>query len=291
MTFWREVRRAAELLGFLDLLSGGALANFSVMAMGVYPYITASIIIQLLTPIIPQLEQMAKEPGWREKQNQYTYWLTVPLAALQGYGQAVFLQRSIGVNVLPNFGFDIDPLGTFATILTMTAGTIFAVWLGGLITEQGIGNGVSLIIFGGIVARMPQNVGGFIVSQDYVGLIHLRPHHGGHDRGDRHRAGGTASYPGAVRQASARDAGVRRAERAHSIARQQRRHDPAHLRAVDHDLPEHDRQLFLQAGRHGFPAGVDQRYVREFAAVRRSVCLLDIVLRDGHRVHAISTPT
>jgi preprotein translocase subunit SecY len=161
----------SQLLGFLDLLSGGALANFSVMAMGVYPYITASIIMQLLTPIIPQLEQMAKEPGWREKQNQYTYWLTVPLAALQGYGQAVFLQRSVGINVLPHFGFNIDPLGTLATIATMTAGTIFAVWLGGLITEQGIGNGVSLIIFGGIVARMPQNVGRFIIGQDYVGLL------------------------------------------------------------------------------------------------------------------------
>jgi preprotein translocase subunit SecY len=161
----------SQLLGFLDLLSGGALAHFSVMAMGVYPYITASIIMQLLTPIIPQLEQMAKEPGWHEKQNQYTYWLTVPLAALQGYGQAVFLQRSVGINVLPHFGFNIDPLGTLATIATMTAGTIFAVWLGGLITEQGIGNGVSLIIFGGIVARMPQNVGRFIIGQDYVGLL------------------------------------------------------------------------------------------------------------------------
>jgi len=161
----------SQLLGFLDLLSGGALSNFSVMAMGVYPYITASIIIQLLTPIIPQLEQIAKDPGGREKLNQYTYWLTVPLAALQGYGQAVFLQRSIGINVLPNFGFNVDPLGTFATVMTMTAGTIFAVWLGGLITEQGIGNGVSLIIFGGIVARMPQNVGRFIIGQDYVGLI------------------------------------------------------------------------------------------------------------------------
>jgi preprotein translocase subunit SecY len=161
----------SQLLGFLDLLSGGALSNFSVLAMGVYPYITASIIIQLLTPIIPQLEEIAKDPGGQEKLNQYTYWLTVPLAALQGYGQAVFLQRSVGVNVLPNFGFNIDPLGTFATLLTMTAGTMFAVWLGGLISEQGIGNGVSLIIFGGIVARLPQNISRFVISQDYVGLI------------------------------------------------------------------------------------------------------------------------
>jgi preprotein translocase subunit SecY len=161
----------SQLFGFLDLLSGGALSNFSVMAMGVYPYITASIIIQLLQPIIPQLEEIAKEPGGQAKLNQYTHWLMVPLAALQGYGQAAVIQRSIGVNVLANFGFSVDPLGTVATILTMTAGTVFAVWLGELITEQGIGNGVSLIIFGGIVARLPQNVGGFVVRQDYVGLL------------------------------------------------------------------------------------------------------------------------
>ena len=170
-SFMTGGQAGSQLFGFLDLLSGGALSNFSVLAMGVYPYITASIIIQLLTPIIPQLEEIAKEPGGRDKLNQYTYYLTVPLAALQGYGQAVFLQRSAGINVLPNFGFGIDPLGTLTTIITMTAGTIFAVWLGGLITDLGIGNGVSLIIFGGIVARLPQNIGGFILRQDYVGLF------------------------------------------------------------------------------------------------------------------------
>lgn len=161
----------SQLIGFLDLLSGGALSNFSVMAMGVYPYITASIIIQLLQPIIPQLEEIAKEPGGREKLNQYTHWLTVPLAALQAYGQAIFIQRSVGANVLTNFGFNIDPLGTVATIVTMTAGTVFAVWLGELITEQGIGNGVSLIIFGGIVSSLPQSILGFVVSRNYVNLV------------------------------------------------------------------------------------------------------------------------
>jgi preprotein translocase subunit SecY len=93
------------------------------------------------------------------------------LAALQGYGQVIFIQRSFGTNVITNFGFNVDPLGTVAAIVTMTAGTAFAIWLGELITEQGIGNGVSLIIFGGIVARLPQNVGRFIVTGDYVGLI------------------------------------------------------------------------------------------------------------------------
>jgi len=170
-SFLEGGQAGSQLIGFLDLLSGGALSNFSVMAMGVYPYITASIIIQLLTPIIPQLEEIAREPGGREKLNQYTHWLMVPLAALQAYGQAVFIQRSVGTNVLTNFGFNQDPLSTVATIATMTAGTVFAVWLGELITEQGIGNGISLIIFGGIVARLPQNVGGFVLRQDFVGLL------------------------------------------------------------------------------------------------------------------------
>ena len=168
--FLTSGQAGSQIFGFLDLLSGGALANFSVMAMGVYPYITASIIIQLLTPIVPQLEEIAKEPGGRDKLNQYTHYLMVPLAALQAYGQAIFVQNTVG-NVLADFGFNVDPLGTLTTIVTMTAGTVFAVWLGELITEQGIGNGVSLIIFSGIVARMPQNVGGFVISQDYVGLL------------------------------------------------------------------------------------------------------------------------
>ncbi len=168
--FLTSGQAGSQIFGFLDLLSGGALANFSVMAMGVYPYITASIIIQLLTPIVPQLEEIAREPGGRDKLNQYTHYLMVPLAALQAYGQAIFVQNTVG-NVLTDFGFNVDPLGTLTTIVTMTAGTVFAVWLGELITEQGIGNGVSLIIFSGIVARMPQNVGGFVISQDYVGLL------------------------------------------------------------------------------------------------------------------------
>jgi preprotein translocase subunit SecY len=160
-----------QLLGFMNLLSGGALATFSVMMLGVYPYITASIIIQLLTPIIPQLEELGREPGGRDKLNQYTHWLSVPLAALQGLGQIAAIQQSAGGAVLSNFGFNVDPLGTVTTLLTLTAGTVFAVWLGELITEQGIGNGVSLIIFGGIVAKLPRNVASFVISQDYRGLF------------------------------------------------------------------------------------------------------------------------
>lgn len=155
----RQVLEANQLLGFLNMLSGGAMKNFSVVMMGVYPYITASIIMQLLTPLIPQLEELSKEgEAGRDKINQYTYWLTVPLAALQGFGQATFLARS-SPPVLTNFGLSGSTLlPTIATIAALTAGTIFAMWLGELITEQGIGNGVSIIIFGGIVAGVPQNV-------------------------------------------------------------------------------------------------------------------------------------
>lgn len=155
----RRLFESNQLLGFLNLLSGGAMSDFSVMAMGVYPYITASIIMQLLMPIIPQLEELAKEgEAGRNKINQYTHLLTVPLAFLQGFGQATLLQHQ---GVISNFGFaPATLLPTLATLTALTAGTIFAIWLGELISEQGIGNGISLIIFGGIVAHVPQNVGG-----------------------------------------------------------------------------------------------------------------------------------
>jgi preprotein translocase subunit SecY len=161
----------STIVQFLNLLSGGALANFSVMAMGVYPYITASIIMQLLTPLVPQLQELSKEgEQGRNKINLYTHWLTVPLAFLQAYGQVIFIQSSVP-GILTNFGFGIDPLSTLATLITMVAGTMVAVWMGELITEQGVGNGVSIIIFGGIVAQMPSQVARFVSSGDWVNLI------------------------------------------------------------------------------------------------------------------------
>lgn len=149
-----------QLLGMLDLFSGGALSNFSVVAMGVYPMITAQIIMQLATGIVPQLEQMLKEGGdaGRARINQWTHLLTLPLAALQGFAQAIVLTQS-NPPVLKNFGFNVDPLGTMAVIITLTGGTIFAIWLGELISEQGIGSGISIIIFSGIVAGIPQRIG------------------------------------------------------------------------------------------------------------------------------------
>jgi preprotein translocase subunit SecY len=168
-----QIFQSNQLLGLLDLLSGGALATFSIMAMGVYPYITASIIIQLLTPIIPALENLQQEgEQGRNRLNQYTWYLTVPLALLQAYGQAVIMtQISGGVPILENFGFRDAPLTTVTILITMTAGTLFAVWLGELISEQGIGNGTSIIILGGIVTRLPQNLLNLIVGEQWVTLI------------------------------------------------------------------------------------------------------------------------
>jgi preprotein translocase subunit SecY len=163
----KQIFASNQLLGLLDLLSGGAMATFSVMAMGVYPYITASIILQLLAPIIPALERLQKEgEEGRNKLNRFTWYLTVPLAALQAYGQAVIMnQVSTTGRILENWGFRTAPLTTVAILLTMTAGTLFAVWLGELISEQGIGNGTSIIILGGIVSRLPQRLLSLIVEK------------------------------------------------------------------------------------------------------------------------------
>ncbi len=169
--FLESGSQGSTIVQFLNLLSGGALARLSVMAMGVYPYITASIIIQILTPLVPQLQELSKEgEQGRNKITLYTYFLTVPLAMLQAYGQVIFIQGSIP-GVMTNFGFGIDPLATLATLITMTAGTMIAVWMGELITEQGIGNGVSIIIFGGIVAQIPNQVATFVSRQEWLNLV------------------------------------------------------------------------------------------------------------------------
>jgi preprotein translocase subunit SecY len=169
------------LLGILNIFSGNSLQNFSIVALGVYPYITASIIMQLMTPIIPSLNELSNEgQGGRNKINQYTHWLTVPLAALQGYGQAVLFSQQSGPDGRPliegfGFGSSATILPTLATLLTMTAGTMLLVWMGELITEFGIGNGISIIIFGGIVASLPGSVmslfAGPSVTSNVIGTV------------------------------------------------------------------------------------------------------------------------
>ncbi|MEP6870755.1 MAG: preprotein translocase subunit SecY [Anaerolineaceae bacterium] len=158
------------ILDFLSIFSGGALQNLSVAALGVYPYITASIIMQILTPLIPSLRALSEEgEQGRRRVQLYTHWLTVPMAFVQGYGQILFINSQSG-EVIKGFGFDNDPMATFATLFTLAAGTMFLVWIGELITENGIGNGVSVIIFGGIVARLPSLIPSFS-TQSIIGII------------------------------------------------------------------------------------------------------------------------
>jgi preprotein translocase subunit SecY len=159
-----------QLLGMLNLFSGSGLTNFSIVALGVYPYITASIIMQLMTPIVPRLNELSMEgQQGRNKINQFTHILTVPLALLQGYGQTLLFSRQPGVDGQPliqDFGlFDSETwLPTVAILLSLTAGTMLLVFIGELITEKGIGNGISIIIFGGIVASLPSSVGNLVTG-------------------------------------------------------------------------------------------------------------------------------
>lgn len=172
----KRIFEANQLLGLLNMFSGGAMMTFSIVAMGVYPYITAQIIVQLLTPIIPGLDELSREGGeaGRQRMSLYTYLATVPLAALQAYTQASLLARpsSGGVPVIANWGFGPETwLSTLSVVLTLTAGTLFAVWLGELIDAEGIGNGLSIIIFGGIVAQMPQNIAALWVGNPWSLLL------------------------------------------------------------------------------------------------------------------------
>ncbi len=170
----------STLLSLLDLLSGGTVSNFSVLAMGVYPYITAQIILQLLVPIIPALQRrMEEDPRegkkWMEK---WTYMLAVPMAALQAIGQInLFSQFAGGVPILDDFGFSSGTfISSFAVVASMTAGTMFAIWLGELISEYGIRNqGLSLIIFAGIVSRVPVSISNILADEQtrWIGLAFM----------------------------------------------------------------------------------------------------------------------
>lgn len=164
------------VVNFLDLLSGGAVRNFSVMAMGVYPYITASIIIQLLSPIVPQLKEMDQEgESGRNRKNKLTYYLMVPLSFLQAVGQIRLIGFTLagGIeSIMPNFGFaGGDILPTLTTLMAMVGGTMFAVWIGERITEEGVGQGISLIIFSGIVSAILPQLAQLFTLEDTLALV------------------------------------------------------------------------------------------------------------------------
>ena len=145
----RDLFAQNELLSLLDIFSGGTLANFSVMALGLNPYINASIIFQLLTMIIPRLEELSKEgESGRELINQYTRILTVPLSILQAFGMYMLLRNQSIIESL-------SPLPLIGLVITMATGTMVLMWFGELISEYGIGNGISMLIFAGIIGRLP----------------------------------------------------------------------------------------------------------------------------------------
>jgi len=145
------------ILSLFNMFSGGALSRFTVFALGIMPYISASIIMQLLTYVLPTLEQLKKEgEAGRRKITQYTRYGTLGLAMFQSLGIAIALESSAGLVISPGFGFRMT------SVVTLTAGTMFLMWLGEQITERGLGNGISILIFGGIAAGLPNAIGGLL---------------------------------------------------------------------------------------------------------------------------------
>jgi preprotein translocase subunit SecY len=156
------------LIGVLDLISGGGLSNFSIVALGVNPYINASIIMQLMTGVIPSLQALSREGEYgRNKINQYTRYLAVPMALLQSFG---FLALLDSQGILSS-NFALSDGTTLTQIATLTAGSVALMWLGELITERGIGNGISFIIFAGIVSQAPGAIAGFIQTPNPALII------------------------------------------------------------------------------------------------------------------------
>ncbi len=165
----RDFFSANEYLGILNVFSGGGLRSFSIMMLGIGPYITSSIIFQLLTIVIPRLERMQKEEGeiGRKRINRYTRWATVPISMLQAYGFISLIKKQVAVSALQSIqGWEL-----FLTMIIVTAGTVFLMWLGELITEKKIGNGLSLLIFAGILASIPSIVQQMIVLYDPSQII------------------------------------------------------------------------------------------------------------------------
>ncbi|HNX10873.1 MAG TPA: preprotein translocase subunit SecY [bacterium] len=164
----RQLFSSNQLLGMMDLFSGGGMKNFSIVMMGVGPYITSSIIFQLLGMIVPKLEEMQKEESGRQKITTWTRWATVPLALLQSYAMINLLGRS-ATGVLNN----VSSFDMIVMMVAITAGTMFLMWLGELISEKKIGNGISLLIFAGIVAALPQAASQLFLTFDKSQLFLL----------------------------------------------------------------------------------------------------------------------
>jgi preprotein translocase subunit SecY len=276
------------MFGLYDMFSGGNLSRVTIFALGIMPYISASIILQLLTVVWPYLERLSKEGELgRRKITQYTRYGTILLSVVQALGIAIFLERQ--TNIAGGLPLVYDPGWGFRlmTVLTLTTGTCFIMWLGEQITERGIGNGMSLIIFAGIVVGLPRAVSDVRPDADRPDgaapaalLLLVMVAGGGRDRVRRARP---PARHRAVRQAGGRPADVRRVEHAHPAQGEHGRRHPGDLRLVDPGLPGDDRGD-VPAGTGGSEAvradGVGHAALQP--AVRRGHHLLRVLLHGDH---------
>ena len=257
-----ELKRQAEsgggVVGFLQLFSGGALTQFAIFALGIMPYITASIIMQILTVVIPKLEEWQQMGAvGQRKITQWTRYLAVAIALLQSTGLAFLFHNggggllggggnTTGLDVLPDF----SPFSVIIVVLTLTAGTALLMWMGELISQRGIGNGMSLLIFASVVSSFPGAGARLNAEKGTPFLIALLALADPAARGHRVHRAGPAAHPGAVRQAGGRPAHVRRPEHLHPAQGEPERRDPDHLRqlgALPAD-PAHQRAPARRAG-------------------------------------------
>ena len=235
--------QAGGILNLFNMFSGGALSRFSVFALGIMPYISASIIMQLMTYVVPSLEAIKKEgEAGKRKITQYTRYGTLFLAIFQSLGIALALEGSQGLVLNPGFGFRMT------AVVTLVSGTMFLMWLGEQITERGLGNGISILIFSGIVAGLPSAIGGLfelvrtgsmsivacliiialVVFVTFAVVFVER---------------GPAQDPGELRQAPGRQQGLRRPVVAPAAEAEHVGRDPADLRQQHHPAAGHDRRL------------------------------------------------
>ena len=231
----------SNVLGFLNLFSGGSLQRFAIFALGIMPYITASIMLQLLTVVVPQLDKLRKEGEvGQQRITQYTRYLTVALAFGQSIGY-VFLFRTFSsgsTDVVDNFNFG----RVFVIVMTLTAGCVMLMWFGELITQRGIGNGISLMIFASIASGLPNGIQAWWTNPDQIFVADDAVPGARDHRRHRLHAGGPAPHPDPIRQARGRAADGRRRLHLPAAAREHGRRDPGDLRRLADGVPAHGRR-------------------------------------------------
>ena len=245
---WPSSSRTTPAFGILDLFAGGGLSQLSIVGLAMNPYINASIIMQLMTGVIPSLQALSREGEYgRQRLNQYTRYLTVPMALLQAFG----ILSALSAQSVIIGGFGLGNAQSWVQMITLTAGAVLLMWLGELITEKGIGNGISFIIFAGIVSRAPAGVIG--VLEPALAARHRPVRDPGHRRGrrDHLHPGRAAADPDPIREPRPRPAHVPGRPDVPAAAGQPRRRHPDHLRDQHPGLPGPARRLLLVLGGRG----------------------------------------